>query len=602
MSSDDPELTETRASAPAGSVAPAASWGGFRLLEELGRGAFGRVYRARDPTLDRDVALKIRKLSTAAEAATALEEGRMLARVRHRNVVTVFGAQQIGDEVGVWMELIRGRSLAEVVRDHGPMGPEEATLIGISLCQALAAVHGAGLLHRDVKANNVMREAGGRIVLMDLGAGRDTAVADACELAGTPAYMAPEVLSGGAASAASDLYSLGVLLFYLVTSDFPVPGRTIFDIALAHSRGRRLLLPDRRPDVPEPFVRVVEHALSPAADRRPPTAGAMMAELAAAIPRDAGAGPAASAASGSRMDDAREESAGRAGQPPSSVAAGSSPVLLRWVAAPILALIVITSLGFLTCAAYNLSLDRAAGFADDTAADWFTYGARSLVAPVIFVGVIATAVRLVVSLLHGVRRLLPWAAGMSRWASARIYAPVRQATVRSTTTAAQWLIAGHVAALVLIAWRFRLLLRAVGSASTADAAALATLRPDAAEPLVYRGLLTIVLAVVVAAWLPIGRRGAWRLLSRTTVAAGLALVAISLLLLDVPYRVLYHSDARRVDVDGVVCHEIGQRQQELLLYCGSSPPPRVRVVDEASPALRLTTDVESIFTVVPAAP
>ena len=142
MPQGDDELTQTRGSSepPTEAPSPARTWGDFRLISELGRGGFGRVYHAWDPTLTRDIALKIVRLPDATAAATALHEGRMLARVRHRNVVTVYGAQQIGEEVGVWMELIRGRHLSQLVREQGPMGAEEATVVGISVCQALAAV------------------------------------------------------------------------------------------------------------------------------------------------------------------------------------------------------------------------------------------------------------------------------------------------------------------------------------------------------------------------------------------------------------------------------------------------------------------------------
>ena len=88
-------------------------------------------------------------------------------------MATVYGADHIGGRVGLWMELVKGRTLAELLQTHGPFGAREAALIGLDLCRALAAVHGAGLLHGDIKAHNVMREEGGRTVLMDFGTGKD---------------------------------------------------------------------------------------------------------------------------------------------------------------------------------------------------------------------------------------------------------------------------------------------------------------------------------------------------------------------------------------------------------------------------------------------
>ena len=174
------------------------SWGSLEILEEIGRGGFGIVYRAWDPALAREVALKIIRPREARPDALAsiLREGQLLARVRHANVVAVHGALQIGNEVGLWMEFVRGRSLSQLVKEDGPRAAGEAAVIGISLCQATAAVHQAGVLHRDIKAHNVIREAGGRIVLMDFGAGQMLgAGTDGERMSGTPAYMAPEVLA-----------------------------------------------------------------------------------------------------------------------------------------------------------------------------------------------------------------------------------------------------------------------------------------------------------------------------------------------------------------------------------------------------------------------
>ena len=152
-----------------------------------------------------------------------MDEARRLARLRHEHVVQVYGAEEHDGRVGLWTELVRGESLEQLVADRGPLGAREAALVGLDVCAALAAVHGAGLVHRDVKAQNVMREAGGRVVLMDFGTGED--LAGTSRLVGTPFYLAPEIFRGQKASVQSDLYSVGVLLFYLVTGKFPVVGR-----------------------------------------------------------------------------------------------------------------------------------------------------------------------------------------------------------------------------------------------------------------------------------------------------------------------------------------------------------------------------------------
>lgn len=271
------------------------AWGPLLLVERVGRGAFGEIYRAWDRRLQRQVALKLLRPRAGDErdsvGASVIEEGRLLARVRHANVVSVYGTDRIDGRVGVWMEFVRGRTLERVLRDQGPFSSHEATLVGRDLCRALSAVHHAGLLHRDVKAQNVMREDGGRIVLMDFGTGRESDEADrvtGSDFAGTPLYMAPEVLALKPAAVASDLYSLGVLLFHLVTGSYPVEGRTLREVRRAHADESRPSLRDRRPEIDAAFAKVVEHALDPDPSRRYGSAAEMESALAACVrPRSA---------------------------------------------------------------------------------------------------------------------------------------------------------------------------------------------------------------------------------------------------------------------------------------------------------------------------
>jgi len=261
-----------------------ATWGTLRILEKVGRGQFGDVYRAWDPALDREVALKLLRRRggvSASEDALIVEEGRMMARVRHPNVATIFGAQRIGDVTGLWMEFVRGRTLEAELAERGPFAAEDLAHIGIELCHALAAVHDAGLVHRDVKAPNVMREASGRIVLGDFGTGRELEAEppQRTELAGTPVYLAPEVFGGHSASRASDVYSLGVLLFHLATGTYPVGSRSLDGLRAAHAEGRRVLLQNERPDLPRALAAAIDRSLEPDPLQRYESAGAFEAAL-----------------------------------------------------------------------------------------------------------------------------------------------------------------------------------------------------------------------------------------------------------------------------------------------------------------------------------
>jgi serine/threonine protein kinase len=279
----------------------ATRWGDLLIKEEIGSGSFGRVFRAHDPRLERDVALKLYS-AAAIRGSSRFHEGRLLARVRHPNVVAVYGMEERGEEVGLWLELLDGVTLAEYVRTAGPVGYREAALVGQDVCRALAAVHQAGLVHGDVKAQNVMRERGGRIVLMDFGIGRDLrAPQPESSSGGTPLYMAPELFDGAPATSASDIYGVGVLLFLLVTGSYPIVASDRKELERRHRAGQRRLLRDVRHDLPDAFVDVIERACATTPDDRYQTAGAMQAALA----RAAGLSSDSSSASDARASTRR---------------------------------------------------------------------------------------------------------------------------------------------------------------------------------------------------------------------------------------------------------------------------------------------------------
>jgi Tol biopolymer transport system component len=260
--------------------ARASQWRHLVLFECVGTGAFGSVYRGWDPQLDREVAVKLLPKAKAG-AVPPLDEARHLARIRHSNIVVVHGADEDAERAGIWMEYIEGETLAAIVRERGPMSAREAAGVGLDLCSAVSAIHAAGLLHRDIKAQNVMREVGGRIVLMDFsGAQGVRAGAASPVLSGTPLYMAPELLEGAPPSTASDVYSLGVLLFYLLSGGLPIEGVTIDDVRQAHIRGERKRLRDVRPDLPDGLVKVIERATAHEPDVRFRTAGELEHALA----------------------------------------------------------------------------------------------------------------------------------------------------------------------------------------------------------------------------------------------------------------------------------------------------------------------------------
>jgi eukaryotic-like serine/threonine-protein kinase len=260
-------------------------WGPLRVLEPIGRGAFGTVFRAWDTRLDREVALKLLPAGSVAGsggATSVIQEGRLLARVRHPNVVSIYGAEQIDDRIGMWMEFIRGETLEQALEAGRVFSVAEAEGIGMELCDAVSAVHGAGLLHRDIKAQNVALAEDGRVVLMDFGTGREAAEPPTSDFTGTPLYLAPEIFDGQQASVRSDIYSLGVVLYHLVTRAYPVPSRSVQEIRAKHQRSERVPLRGVRPDLPAAFIDAIERATAREPEARFETAAAMRAALAVA--------------------------------------------------------------------------------------------------------------------------------------------------------------------------------------------------------------------------------------------------------------------------------------------------------------------------------
>ena len=248
--------------APGDDVVP-ARWGDLLVLERLGQGAHGEVFRTWDPALHREVALKL--LPADADEARLLAEGRAAARIRHPHVAIVHGIDRHDGRVGLWMELVRGSNLEQEVRTRGRLPADETARLGRELASALVAVHAAGLLHRDIKPANIVRDAEGRYVLTDFGLGMSHA--DAARAiagsTGTPMYMAPELFAGAAPTVRSDLYGLGLVLWFALTGKSPFAAATLPELAQAAARGPEPALAAERPDAPAGLRAAIDQAIAP---------------------------------------------------------------------------------------------------------------------------------------------------------------------------------------------------------------------------------------------------------------------------------------------------------------------------------------------------
>ena len=211
----------------------------YSIDRQLGRGGMGAVYLARDLQLDRFVAIKVLPSEFAAQSDLRerfLRETRTAAGFSHPNIVPVFAVEDRGDVLAMAMGYVEGESLAERVKRAGPVSIKEAVRLLQDTGYALAYAHGRGVVHRDIKPDNIMLErATGRALVMDFGISRtisnapvaDTGLTRVGEVVGTPEFMSPEQASGDRVDGRSDLYSLGLVAWYAVTGQLAISGNDV---------------------------------------------------------------------------------------------------------------------------------------------------------------------------------------------------------------------------------------------------------------------------------------------------------------------------------------------------------------------------------------
>ncbi len=260
--------------------------GRYRILERLARGGMSTVYSAVDERLDRPVAVKVMSSALSNDPAFAdrfAREARVAARLAHLNAVSVYDQGVDGEHVFLVMELVRGRTLRDLLRERGPLSPAQAVSVMEPVLAALAAAHRAGLVHRDVKPENILLSDDGVVKVADFGLAR-AVEADATStrtglMMGTVAYCPPEQISRGAADARSDVYSAGVVFFELLTGSAPYTGDSAMAVAYQHVNSDVPAPSSRRAGIPRQLDELVLRATSREPSGRPLDAGALLAEL-----------------------------------------------------------------------------------------------------------------------------------------------------------------------------------------------------------------------------------------------------------------------------------------------------------------------------------
>ena len=229
--------------------------GRYRLLETIGSGAMGVVWRARDERLERVIAIKqliIRPGLTPAKTEEArrraMREARIAARLHHRNAVALLDVAEHDGDPCLVMEFVNARSLSAVLAERGTLPPEQVAAIGSQVAAALAAAHAAGIVHRDVKPGNILLDEHGAVKITDFGiskaTGDHTITTDTGVLAGTPAYLAPELARGQQPTTASDVFSLGSTLYHALEGTPPF-GLNPNPLALLHAVANGDVTPPR---------------------------------------------------------------------------------------------------------------------------------------------------------------------------------------------------------------------------------------------------------------------------------------------------------------------------------------------------------------------
>ena len=262
--------------------------GHFAIEREVGRGGMGIVFLARDLTLDRPVAIKLLAPPLAAEPSIRsrfLNEARTAARLSHPNIVPVHAVEDRDGLVFIILAYVDGETLGQRVRRAGPLSRADGLRVVREVAWALGHAHATGIVHRDVKPDNVLLEAhNGRALVTDFGIAGLAGEAATSGVApmGTPHYMSPERIEGGPGDARSDLYGLGVTAFFALTGRLPFDGDSVREILLQHLHTIPPPIGTLRPDLPDRFAAAVDRCLRKDPDDRFPTAEALLEELGAA--------------------------------------------------------------------------------------------------------------------------------------------------------------------------------------------------------------------------------------------------------------------------------------------------------------------------------
>jgi len=268
--------------------------GRYQILSALGAGGMANVYRARDLNLQREVAIKILRddlVSDATFQARFLHEARAAANLLHPNIVTVYDFGQEAGRTFMAMEYVQGTDLKTLLRRRGPLPVEESIGLVIQVCAGVGYAHRAGLIHCDLKPQNILVTPDGRAKITDFGIARALVTVHPEEFSdvvwGSPQYFAPEQAAGGPPSPASDVYSLGIILYEVITGRLPFEAKDPAQLARLHQTASPQSPRSMNPSIPPSLEQIVYKVLSKEPSARYRTADQLGRVLMTFAPRSA---------------------------------------------------------------------------------------------------------------------------------------------------------------------------------------------------------------------------------------------------------------------------------------------------------------------------
>jgi serine/threonine protein kinase len=581
--------------------------GPYVVLDRLGVGGMGHVFLGNDTRLHRKVALKclIASASASELRSRIFHEARAAARITHPNIAIVHDVIEHENRPFLVMEYVEGESLSQLLKRERP--PVERILIMLrQLASALAAAHGKGIVHRDLKPANIQVTPDGSVKILDFGVAHAISAAatsvpsDAAGLTvrlstttvsnerrvmhpGTPAYMSPEQMFGREIDQRSDIYSLGVIVYEMATGRRPYSTENPVDVVLTLSKN--FLRPgEAEGALPRQLSDVVGKMLAVKPEDRYQTAG--------------------------QLENALFELAGRQSTPvdAASRAHSAARVAVRVAVAVAVIVATVTVLGFIETQTFNFTLGRISPFDQEPRMKWFEMGLRALVVPAVYtigIFIAIAAIRFVVrvlSLSRGFEHLLTTGYTRTTRLGARLGLDDPQVLGQA--------VAG-VGVLVLgaLLWHFWPFILAWGSSS------ISTLPPERFLPLnpVGRARLDAQLYRLSLTMLVFGFGVALARINRLRAAGGMrqggpavalvgAMAVVSLLLCQVPYRIVWKNESSVLDVGGVRCFKLGEHNAEFLIHCPGQKAPRNRTVTRDDPSIRDTGLRQNIFTALETSP